>query len=486
MRINRVVVVGDGVAAWLTAATLARTLNKVTNNIQVVSVLDASATLLDDSLGVAVDADSSLPSMSRFHHFAGFDENALLSATQGGFSLGVAIDNWIPGGTIFNPFGEVGASLGPVSFHHVVLKLRDIGQSVKWANYSMAALCAQAGRLSKPAMNDHSILSSLEYGFQFGLATYTEWLRKDAVAHGVSQTGSKFQQAVIDEAGNVAHVIAEDGQKISGELFIDCSGPSRRLASQVHEGQFVDWSRWLPCDRVSGSIGGTSDSSQPYALLSARSEGWLRTLSLPGRRSELRCVSSAHNHNVESGAHTFSSGYHPSSWQRNCVALGGAAAIIDPVSSLQLHLLHSGIERLVTLLPDSVYCVQEAIEFNRQSAAELECARDYAIALYKLNGRRGESFWDACRNMSVPDSLAHRLAVYESSGRIVMHDGEVVERMNWAVLFDAHGIRPTTYDVVARGIPLSMINEHLTKIREAMLAKLQQLPLYQTYLAQLR
>ena len=491
MSIKQVVIVGDGVAAWMTASVLARALKETGTWIRVLPAAD-HAPDVDDSLGVAADAESSLPAMTHFHRLAGLDENELVRNTRAGFTLGTAISNWSQQGVIFNPFGEVGAPLGPVNFLHVMLRLRDEGQQPKLANFSLAALCAQAGRFSRPVMNNRSILSTLEYGLQLELGAYTEWLKKDAISHGVVQESARFQQAVLHPSGTVTHLVAENGRNFSGDLFIDCSGPSRHLASQVHAEKFVSWSQWMPCDRVSSLITPTNDVPQPYVLLSATDHGWTRMIDLPGRRCEQSYSSSAHRHNIpnentsiESITYNVAAGYHPLPWQKNCIALGGAASVMDPVSSLQLYLLHAGIERLIALFPNAADCIQESIEFNRQSSAELECARDYAIAHYKLNGRNGEPFWDACRAMSVPDSLTHRIDVYKSTGRVVMHEGEVMDRMNWAALFDAQNVRPAAYDVVARGIPLRLMNEHLSSIRQTLLAAVTSMPAYHIHLNQI-
>jgi tryptophan halogenase len=123
------------------------------------------------------------------------------------------------------------------------------------------------------------------------------------------------------------------------------------------------------------------------------------------------------------------------------------------------------------------------IEFNRQSDAEAECARDYVIAHYKMNSLGDNAFWTACRNMAVPDSLSHRIDVYKNCGRVVMLDGEIVDRFNWITLFDAGGLRPEQYDVVARSLPNQLINEHLAAIRQTLLGTVASLPSYQSYLS---
>lgn len=483
MPINKVVIVGDGLAAWLCASACARALNKVVA-IQVVHVAE-STSMVDSSLGAPLIAEASQPAMIEFNRFIGYDENALIHATRGGFTLGTALSDWVRGMPVFNPFGEVGSVLGPVSFPHLAYRLRDLGRPIKFSNYSLAALSAQSGRFAKAEPADRSVLSILEYGLHIDVSAYTQALKADAIARGVTQSRSTYERPILNDAGLIDAVVTTQGQHVDGDLFVDCTGAARLLATPVHESKFTDWTRWSPCSHIASMMIPTNDTPLPYTHLVAKPSGWLRIISLQGRRIESMCLHNQSHNEEYSETHSFTPGAYAAPWQKNCVALGGAATVIDPTSSLSLHLLHSGIKRLITLLPSSRRGEQEAIEYNRQSSAEIECARDYSIAHYKLNDRVGDSFWDDCRNMSVPDSLAHRIEIYQSSGRVVMHDGEVVDRMNWVALFDAQKIYPSQYDVVARGIPVQLINEHLALIRQTFLNAVAAMPAYQTFLSQL-
>ena len=89
-----------------------------------------------------------------------------------------------------------------------------------------------------------------------------------------------------------------------------------------------------------------------------------------------------------------------------------------PLGISNLQLLYDAINRLLKLIPAEASCEVEAAEYNRQTGLQLDNARDFAIAHYKLNGRRGDAFWDACREMKLPDSLQYRIDLYASRGRV--------------------------------------------------------------------
>jgi tryptophan 7-halogenase len=114
MPVERIVIVGGGVAGWCAASALARK-----TQCQVI-VVDPDGE--DKSLGVPAPAISTLPSAALFHAELGHDEDAMLAPCAGTFSLGTAISGFAPGAPSFIPYGDIGAPLGPISFHHLVAR----------------------------------------------------------------------------------------------------------------------------------------------------------------------------------------------------------------------------------------------------------------------------------------------------------------------------------------------------------------------------
>lgn len=470
MPVEKIVIVGGGVAAWLAALAFAR------KTACAITVFDTGG--IDDSLGVPLAVETTLPSISKLHDLLGLDDEQVVRETGSSYALGRALSNWTAtAGAAFHPFGEVGASLGPVGFQHLVARLRGEGQSVSFANHSLGALCAQSGRFAPPPASTRSVLSTMGYGLHLNVAEYRNYLIREATALGVITLPRSPTELVMDEHGLIATLVIDTGEIIAGDLFLDCSGQARLLSSKMPQSGFEDWSEYLPCNHVRISASPPSAPPPLYAHIDAHENGWQRFASTQTLLEEVVVSQTG-----DPDGYIFNSGRIATPWMGNCAAIGGAAAIIDPLASTQLHLVGTAIARLLKLFPHDRNAPVEASEYNRQTIEELENARDFAMLHYKCNGRMGDAFWNECRMMVIPERLAHKIALYESCGRIALHDEESFEAWDWISLFDALGIRPRSYDNMANGIPMDRIEAHLAQVRNVMLKAVGSLPTQHDYL----
>ena len=100
---------------------------------------------------------------------------------------------------------------------------------------------------------------------------------------------------------------------------------------------------------------------------------------------------------------------------------------MEPLESTSIHLVQSGIARLLQLFPARGFVPEEADEYNRQTDVEWLSVRDFLTFHYWANGRDGE-FWRACREMAIPESLERRVALFGANGRIFREQRGAVRR----------------------------------------------------------
>lgn len=491
----RIVIAGDGVAAWLAAAALASALGvkhgAEHGAVQVVSGGDADAN--PEAFGLA---DTTLPWLGERPVRLPDPGDTQIARAGGAFSFGIALSGWnAPGATWFHPFGSIGAPLGPVAFHHLAQKLRADGEAVRLANFSMAALAAQAGRFRRPGPDPGSVLSTCAAAYHLGLAELTALYRAQAARAGATAAGGALAAVERDEQGAIGHLATTAGERLEADLYIDATGPAARLAGAAKD-DWIDWSALLPADRVLSVRISDTQPPLPYSHAEATATGWRRYVPLQGGGVlDQVCVSAVADEDELAqslGAPTdvrrasFSSGRRARAWRHNCVALGAAAARIDPVAVSNLQLLRSGVDRLLALLPAGADAAAERAEYNRRFVAECDNARDYAVAHYALNGRRGEPFWEDRRAAGMPDSLAYRIELYAATGRIALYDDEPLEESAWRCLFDEHGVRPRRIHPMAAGVAAVDARRHAERIRAVMIETLRGMPAHAETLAALR
>ncbi|HYG46995.1 MAG TPA: tryptophan halogenase family protein [Allosphingosinicella sp.] len=475
----KLVILGEGIAGWAAAAMLAGALPEPRYTVSLVPTGGP-----DDSLGPFGPAEAALPSIRELHVRLGLDEDGLIRQSNAGYALGAAFSGWSSAEpAFFLPFGDIGAPLGTVPFHQLAGRLRAAGDHVRFGNFSVATIAAQMGRFARPSDDPSSVLSTYSYGLHLPLGPYARALRDLALARGVRIVETPFVAAELGEQGALAGLRLASAESVTGEFFIDASGPSALLSEGALASGFESWRAWLPCDRAAASGSATPVPPAPYSHVEAGAAGWRRVVPYQGGVGELIVSCSAA---ADERGTAFEAGRRKRPWIRNCVAIGAAAATVEPLQSTSLDLLHRALARLLRLFPAAPDATSEAAEYNRSTNEELDRLRDRLILPYKLNGRRGEPFWDQLRYMAVPDPLAHKIALYQSRGRVPLLDGDMFEESEWAALFDSFGLRPRRYDARADALPIDRIRHHLASIRSIMLEAAAKLPSHRDYLARSR
>lgn len=490
---QKVVIAGQGAPAWLTAAAFIRSLGK---QGYAVTVVGTGSKPGGQPFGLG---DGTLPPVG-LDRDPFPDEFRAVAASGAAWSLGIALSGWAaPGVTYFHPFGSLGAEYGPVSFQQLVLKLRKEGVAMRFGDYSLAAMAAQAGRFQRPDGDPRSVLSTCRHGLHADLERLSDLAQMEAGREGAATAAGNLKAVERAEDGSITALCTDAGERIEGDLFIDCSGPEAKLAAHGPGSGWEDWSSWLPCDRVISASVETPEPPLPYSHAQANPGGWVQYLPMQGK-TVLNAVFSSKYAGDEDVLRIFqgftgtaevsgevsrpvSFGRHLFPWRGNCIALGTTAAVIDPVGTSNLHLLKTGIGRLLTLLPGAANTRLMAAEYNRQTAAELCHARDFAQLHYRLNGRRGEAFWDEMRKAAVPASLGYKLQMYANLGRVAMYDFEPLDETSWINLFDEQGVQPRQLHPIADGIGVDELKKHAERVRAVMMDALRKMPLHADYLS---
>ncbi|WP_233222294.1 tryptophan halogenase family protein [Allosphingosinicella deserti] len=485
--IRDVVVAGGGIVGWSAAAALRRHLP----NVGVTVIADAPA---PDALAERIG--STLPSIAAFHGDLGLSEMNAVARTASGYRVGTQFEGWAGNRPAYvHTYGEHGRPFGATSFHLYWHRVRQAGGTASFDTFSPAAELARMGRFVHPQGGPGSILASFEYGLQLNPARYLDLMRAFAVHLGAREHQAKIAQVdVRGEDGFVGGLRLDDGQVVTADLFVDCTGPAARIRSAL-DAKFEDWSCYLPCDRVILAEGTAPASLPVMDSVVAMSSGWRWQAASPARTSHGLVYASAHLSDskaeralrVHSGAEprgpavAIRIGRRPDPWLRNCVAVGEAAVALEPLEWTNLHVAHSAIDRIVAMMPDRECAPIELAEFNRQSAAEAERIRDFLMLHYVTSDRR-EPFWRDAAAMRIPDGLAHTLRLFRERGRLPFQEEETFARDSWLSVLFGQGVLPHRADPLTDALPIARIEAAMGQMRDSIRAMASPLPTHADYL----
>lgn len=485
-----IVITGGGTAGWMTAAALARFLDR---NFRI-------RLIESDEIGTIGVGEATIPQIQLYNNALGLDEDAFLRATQGTFKLGIEFVDWLrPGHRYMHAFGAVGRDFGLITFQHYWLRARRHGLAKSLGAYSLNEIAARAGKMHRGGPITGSSVPAMPYAYHFDAGLYAAHLRRFAEAGGVDRIEGRIVGADRHgESGDISAVRLASGQRIAGDLFIDCSGFRGLLIEQELESGFADWSNWLPCDRAIAVPSERANDFTPYTRASARPAGWQWRIPLQHRTGNGHVYCSDFMSEDEATAILvagldgaavadpralrFKAGKRRLAWDRNVVAIGLSSGFLEPLESTSIHLVQSAISRLLKLLPGREIRAADRAEYNRQTDFEIERIRDFIILHYYANGR-DEPFWRMRRDVALPDTLQAKLELYRANGHIFREDEELFTEAGWLQLFAGQGIEPAGYHPLADAISEADLSEYLGAIEQLYTREASRMPSHADFVA---
>jgi len=488
--LRSIAIIGGGSAGWMAAAALVNALGTAV----AITVVES------EEIGTVGVGEATIPPVKLFNQQLGISEPDFMRATQASFKLGIEFVGWgAAESRYFHPFGTFGADFDLVALHHYWLRERQRGNEIPLDDLCMGWCAATANKFAPPSENPRVVQSTYDYAYHFDAGLYARFLRSYAEERGVTRIEGKVVTVGRDaETGDISHIVLASGEEASADFFIDCSGFTGMLIEGALETGYEDWSHWLPCDRAVAMPSANLAPLTPYTRSTAHKAGWQWRIPLQHRQGNGHVYSSAHisddeavatlRANVEgkplSGPRflRFTTGRRKRAWNKNCVSIGLAAGFMEPLESTSLHLIQTGINRLLLLLPDRDGDPLLAEEYNRLTVVEYERIRDFLILHYKANSR-SEPFWQACAQMPVPDELAYKNKHWQSNARFVSPVDELFRNPSWLAVYVGQGMIPEHYDGLADLRSHIEAPRIFRQLREMMAAAAQEMPTHEAFIA---
>jgi tryptophan halogenase len=491
--VQRIVIAGGGTAGWMTAAAL----SKVLRGKVAVTLVES------EEIGTVGVGEATIPMIQLFNRVLELDEDEFIRETQGSFKLGIEFVNWGRlGSRYMHGFGRFGQDLWTVPFYQYWLKMHQAGQVPDIGEFSITRVAAYQNRFMRPPTDvQNSPLNDIAYAFHFDAGLYARYLRRHAEGRGVQRVEGKIREVSLNPANShVAALTMDSGQRIEGDLFIDCSGFRGLLIEQTLKTGYEDWTHWLPCDRAIAVPCASASPLTPYTRSTAHRAGWQWRIPLQHRTGNGHVFCSAHISEDEATAVLlnnldgeqlaeprtlqFRTGMRKQCWNRNVVAIGLASGFMEPLESTSIHLIQTAIARLIDFFPGTGFNAVDMDTYNRLSRFEYESIRDFIILHYHLNQRTDSPFWIACREMEVPVTLKAKMQLFGTHGRIVRENNELFAEVAWLQVMHGQHLVPQSYHPLVDSLSEPEVMEYLHGVHELMQRCASAMPDHAAFIAQ--
>ena len=377
-------------------------------------------TLIESSdIGIIGVGEGSTPQLKAFFDELGIEENAWMPRCNATYKAGIEFAGWSdrPGHErYFHPFPtNLDVFTQPSFFYNA--RARRTGRDVPAHPdpFYLPTRIARDGRAPVAPVNFPFLVS---YGYHFDAHLLGAYLREVATARGVEHVDARIGSVELNDQGEVAALVAEDGRRFEAALFVDASG----FRAVIIEGALGE--KHLPFAinlfNDSAVVAPTELPAQGVRACTratARSAGWIWHIPLQHRIGNGYVYSSRYIDDESAAAELRAHcglpedaevrhlkmrvGRVERSWVKNCLAVGLAQGFLEPLEATALHIV------LITV--DGFLDAWEADSrdtFNAGIARRYEGIRDYIVCHYRAALKFDTDYWrDATRHDNLSDSL---------------------------------------------------------------------------------
>lgn len=486
--IKRVVIAGGGTAGWLAASLMKKVLGKAVDITLVES----------ESIGTVGVGEATIPPIRLVNQVLGIDEAQFIHDTKATVKLAIRFENWKKKGqSYYHTFGAPGKSMAFCHFHHYWVKARQQGLSHDLWEYDLNYHAAEAGRFAQ--INAKDPVVELPFAYHFDASLYAQYLRKLSESMGVTRKEGKISRVErFTDSGFIKALHLESAEIIEGDLFVDCTGFKGLLIEDALGAGYDDWSHLLPCDSALAVPSERHEKTAPYTRSIAHDAGWQWRIPLQHRNGNGHVYSSRYITDEQacdtlmSNLDTkplgdpklikFTTGRRRKQWYKNVVAVGLSSGFLEPLESTSIHLIQSAIVRLIQLFPHNGFTSSLEAEYNKQSELEFEQIRDFLVLHYSVNERTDSEFFNDMRNITLPNSLAHKIELFKQSGNLLREQNDLFLESSWLQVLYGQGIVPNDYHGLVNSVADSQLEQMLKSLLEIKKEPISKLPLHDDYI----
>jgi flavin-dependent dehydrogenase len=423
MKTKNIVIIGGGSAGWMTAATLSKLFpNKTISLVESPNI---------PTVGVG---ESTIQGINVWLNLLGIKDTDFMEHCDATYKLSIKFENFYKDGDngFHYPFGYPvldGAVTGTNDWHIKKAVYPETTSSSYAESYFSTMALVNENKFDK---NLDGKLPGYRYldatAFHFDATKFANWLRtvfcKDKnIKHILSDVVD-----VKTSSNGVDQVILENGDTLSADLFIDCTGFKSLLLGDALKEPFTSYSDIIPNNKAWATRLDYTDHKkqmEPYTTCTALGNGWVWNIPLWSRigtgyvysdkfttpeEAKQEFITHLESKGYDTGSLQFKNidmriGIHERIWVKNVCAIGLSAGFIEPLESNGLYTVHKFLMQLVRVLSKENVNRYEQDAFNLVCKLEFRQFAEFVAMHYALSVRDDTKYWQQIQDRIFDASL---------------------------------------------------------------------------------
>ena len=421
--VKSIIIAGGGSSGWMTAAHLSHHLKNIK-----ITLIEASDI---PTIGVG---ESTIPPIVDFMHNLGLREEDWMPKCNATYKSAICFKDFYKVGDprFWFPFSGIEMLEGrPINRYWLYNHFNNPDFASRHTFYDycyiVPAICKHGGTVK-------SLPQTMAYAYHVDSGLLGEILKKFCKSNGVIHVVDKITKVNQNEDGSIQSLSRENGENLTGDLFIDCTGFGSYLMDKVMKEPFEDYYDCLFNDKAVAVRTEYVDKDKEmtsYTSCIAKSSGWVWNVPLYNRQGNGYVYSSKHltpdeaetelrQHLGEDRTRDTDAlhinirvGKHRRSWVKNCIAIGLAGGFVEPLESTGLQIVQGQVDLLMQILRNqNDYTIGDVQIYNDSVTRLYEIIRDFLVCHYALTSREDTPYWrDVKFNTKIPDSLSKKLQI---------------------------------------------------------------------------
>ena len=419
MRVNNIIIVGGGTAGWMTATTFVKLFPK--KKITLIESPDIK------TVGVG---ESTIVQFRQWLSLVGIKDEDFMKDTDSSYKFTIRFINFnkMDSGRVEYPFSTpepIDDNRFNLWYFKKLLHPETPNTDYADSYYPIMSL-----------VNNNKVYKGKELGnfnfkrntaFHFDATKFGLWLRDNICLPSINHIKSNVKDIKTNDDG-IESLTLDNGDVITGDLFIDCTGFKSLLLEQTMKEPFISYNDIIPNNKAWAThVNYTNKEKQLQGVTNATAlkNGWVWNIPLWSRigtgyvysdkyTTDEKALTEFKKHLKKQGfditQHEFTNipmkiGIHRKLFVKNVVAVGLSAGFIEPLESNGLYTVHEFLSYLMRMFERDSITQWDRDVYNYACRNTFHSWAEFVSMHYALGERDDTPYWKDNLNRNYDEGI---------------------------------------------------------------------------------